>query len=217
MIFMRKVFVRLSDSLFPFLKKSVVRFRIIFLLLGMGIFFSLLVEPSPEPVPGTVYFLGRFHPLVIHFPVVLVMLALLFEIIRRLRLLKITDAIVGFSLAFALLGSLLSLGLGLMLYYTGEYTGEIMQQHLWGAVTFTACLSISLYLFLRHHKAPSRAVYGFYFAFLVSANIMLGYTSHHGGSLTHGSEYLTEYMPSLTRQKDNWQAKSMEEMRVFQD
>lgn len=35
--------------------------------------------------------------------------------------------------------------------------------------------------------------------------------------MTHGSEYLTEYMPAFTKVQDNWEPKPIEEMLVFED
>jgi hypothetical protein len=44
------------------------------------------------------------------------------------------------------------------------------------------------------------------------------YTSHQGGSLTHGSEYLTEYTPKFTEQTvATWQPKPVKEMLVYSD
>ena len=43
----------------------------------------------PTNVPFLFLFFGRFHPLVLHFPIVLIILALLFEIARHYSLLKL--------------------------------------------------------------------------------------------------------------------------------
>jgi hypothetical protein len=114
-------------------------------------------------------------------------------------------------------GSLVSVTLGFMLYYTGEYTGAIVEQHIWGGVLFTSCLSVSLYLFLSHYKSVSKLTYRSFFASLLMANLVVGYTSHQGGSLTHGSEYLTEYMPAVFLPEETWQPKPVEEMLVYED
>ncbi len=197
--------------------KRALQFRFVFLLVAVAVLFLPFLQPAEETAPGMVYFLGRFHPLLIHFPVVLVLLALLLELIRRFGLWAVASLTIVFLLASALAASVVSLGLGFMLYYTGEYGGNTIQQHLWGGVSMTASLSIALYFFLSYHYLASKAVYALYLFFLFFANLSLVYTSHQGGSLTHGSEYLTEYMPRFTEAEEAWTPKPLEEMLVYED
>jgi len=209
---MQKVFA----SLITF-KKNVIKFRFVLLILAVGVLFLPQIQPSGEEAPDIVYFFGRFHPLVIHFPIVLVFLVLLFELLKSVINVSIPANLIGFILALALMGSFASLALGFLLFYTGEYAGEIMQRHLWGGVILTATLALTCFLFLHYNPSKSSKGYLPYFSALVFANVALIYTSHQGGSLTHGSEFLTEYMPSITKQDEDWEPKPMEEMLVFED
>ena len=168
-------------------------------------------------MPDFVHWLGRFHPLVVHFPVVLVLLALLFELARRFRIIRTSATTIGVLLGLALTACLVSVGMGFLLYYTGEYSGEVMQGHLWGGVLLTSTLAVAIFLFLSFRQYRSQALYGSYLSFLVLANGILFYTSHQGGSLTHGKEYLTEYMPKFNRAAEAWEPKPVEEMRVYHD
>lgn len=104
-----------------------------------------------------------------------------------------------------------------MLYYTGEYVGDVMQQHLWAGTALTASMAIACFLFLSFYHSGSTAIYTSYFLVLLFANVVLIYTSHQGGSLTHGSEYLTEYMPALIKTQETWEPKPVEEMLVYED
>ncbi|HTF19812.1 MAG TPA: c-type cytochrome domain-containing protein [Chryseolinea sp.] len=167
--------------------------------------------------PGIIVFLGRFHPLIIHFPVVLVFMALLLEGTKQIALFTVSAATIATMLGLGLAGGLVSVGMGLMLFSTGEYTGAIVSNHLWGGILFTSSLSFSIYLFLSYCESGNKRLYRAYIGFLVIANVMLVYTSHAGGSLTHGSEFLTEYMPDLSFAGDDWQPKPAEEMVVFED
>ena len=198
-------------------KRSVIKYRFVLLILAVGILFIPQVQPSEEAAPGLVYFIGRFHPLLIHFPVVLVFLALLFELLGKLKVINIPAAAVGMILGMGLIGTLLSLGMGFMLYYTGEYEGDVMQQHLWGGTALTASMAVACFLFLSFYHSGSKVAYTSYFYVLLFANVVLIYTSHQGGSLTHGSEYLTEYMPAIIKTQDSWKPKPVEEMLVFED
>lgn len=207
---------KVSASFISF-KKNVIKFRFVLLFIAIGVLFLPLIQPAGEEVPDFVYFFGRFHPLVIHFPIVLVFLVLFFELLKRFKKVPISANLIGIILAIALLGSLVALGLGFLLFYTGEYAGDIMERHLWGGVILTAALALACFLFLQSYQSGSSISYLSYFIVLVFANVALFYTSHQGGSLTHGSEFLTEYMPSINTQDDEWEPKPMEEMLVFED
>lgn len=199
-------------------RKIVIQSRSVLLLIAVAVLFLPFIEPAEDSAPALVYFLGRFHPLLIHFPVVLVFLALVFELTRRFRFWNVPSSTIGLLLGLGLAGSLASLGLGFLLYYTGEYAGDTMQLHLWGGVLLTSSLAASIYLFLSHHRSNDRATYAYYLSFLLLANLILVFTSHQGGSLTHGSEYLTEHMPRFNQQAEEvWEPKPVEEMLVYDD
>ncbi len=200
-----------------FLKRRILQYR--FLLIGVAVLVLLLpqISPTQETAPDIIYFIGRFHPLIIHFPVVLVLLTLVLEIIRRWRLWPVSQTTLAFLLGIGWISSVIAMGFGFMLYYTGEYVGDAMQQHLWGGSLLTAALSLSLYFFLSFLRSGSHVSQGLYLGALILANLMVIFTSHQGGSLTHGSEYLTEYLPDFTQTTDEWQPKPVEEMLVYED
>jgi uncharacterized membrane protein len=195
----------------------VTQYRFILLFIAVAVLFLPLIKPVSNAAPGFIYFLGRFHPLIIHFPVVLVFLALGFELFRRFRLFHVSPATLGVLLGIGLLGSIASVALGFMLYYTGEYVGDTMSQHMWGGIVLTAAIAIALYLFLSQRLSNSKVVDRCYLSSLILANVIVIYTSHHGGSLTHGSEYLTEYMPVLYETENTWEPKPVEKMLVYED
>jgi uncharacterized membrane protein len=194
-----------------------LNYKFLLLPLAVGVLFLPFIPPTSEQASGLVYLLGRFHPLVVHFPVVLVLLALLFEGARKFRLWDVSPLTVGVLLGLGLAGCVVSLAFGFLLYYTGEYTGDTMQGHLWGGVLLTASVAVALFLFLSFAQSGSRPVYTGYFSLLLFANVVLLYTSHQGGSLTHGSDYLTEYWPRFEEAEDAWEAKPLEQMLVYDD
>ncbi|MFD2202151.1 c-type cytochrome domain-containing protein [Shivajiella indica] len=198
-------------------KKNIfIKFRHLFLLLSVGILFIPLINPGEAPSDITI-FLGRFHPLVVHFPIVLIFLALIFEILKKVNIIKVQATLIGFILGIGILGCLGSLIFGFLLFYTGEYTGEIMNRHLWGGVCLTALTALGLFLFLTYAKFKREPYYWAYFITLFVANLVLFYTSHQGGSLTHGEEYLTQFLPGKNQPQPNWEPKPIEEMLVYDD
>ena len=142
----------------------------------------LLVLPlyRPTDVPFLFLFFGRFHPLVLHFPIVLIILALMFEIARHYSLLKLSDNFFKIILIAAAITTLVSVGAGYFLFASGEYSGELMERHFWlGAFTGTAIFTTVglFYAYLRDQR-----FYWAYFAALAITNGAVAYTSHLGGS-----------------------------------
>lgn len=77
---------------------------------------------------------------------------------------------------------------GFLLSQSGDYSGETLWQHQWIALFTTLSISV-IYILKRAQKLGSQ--------FLVPLSIftLISLTGHLGGSLTHGSDYLTEYLP----------------------
>ncbi len=196
------------------------RLFLIYLPLTAGILLlaGLLFVPSAEGnVPAITYFLGRFHPLIIHFPVVLIPLLLLFEVLARFSLIQIPAAVKSFVLILACVGTLLSIVAGFLLYYTGEYGGEIMALHKWGSIGVGMGVFLTALFYTIKLHASAEKYNTIYFTLLGSTTLLLGFASHQGGSLTHGKEYLTEYLPAWFADEQNVALKPLEEMLIYED
>jgi hypothetical protein len=136
-------------------------------------------------------FLGRLHPLVVHLPVGLLVLMPLLEIAGKSRP-ALRDA-AGFVLGLALISCLGALTLGYLLAYGSGTAGVIVTRHMWGGIA----LSIGVLVCLLARPAwSSGRVAGVYPAALCVVILMLAWTAHQGGSITHGNNYLTAYMPA---------------------
>jgi uncharacterized membrane protein len=133
---------------------------------------------------------GRFHPALLHLPIGMIVLVPVLEIAgaKRAALREAADFVLRAALALALP----TLALGYMLAYGAGDTGTTVTRHMWGAVV----LSIGLMLCLL--VRPAWALHEqtlVYPALLTATLLVLVWTGHEGGSLTHGSDYLTRYMP----------------------
>ncbi|TAG58311.1 MAG: ribonuclease inhibitor [Cytophagales bacterium] len=133
-------------------------------------------------------YIGRFHPLFVHLPIGFIAFWLFLEFIAIFRksdysnvksLLILLSALS--SIAASVLGYFLSLK-------TGEYDANILDEHKWQGIWLSVILTIIyfLYTFLKDKKYFN---YGYYPSLIV-VFILLNVTGHHGGSLTHGSDYL---------------------------
>lgn len=139
------------------------------------------------------YFIGRFHPLVVHLPIGFLLLALLMQWASSYERFAHLRSAVRFALFWAMLGSLAAATMGYLLSLEGGYEGSTLSWHKWTGVGLTA-LTVGLY-FASRHWAEKNSWTRFKMPMFYGAVVLLGITGHLGGVLTHGSQYLTEYSP----------------------
>ena len=145
-------------------------------------------------------FAGRFHPLLVHFPIALLLLAALLRLIEtRLSWFDdLGDSAYRWSrlvLALGALTAVVSASTGLLLGSGGGYAGDSFTWHqrLGIAVAVAATLALAAgYLPGRGRRAEA--------VLLTTAAILLFPAGHLGATLTHGEGYLTEYAPPWLRQ-----------------
>jgi uncharacterized membrane protein/mono/diheme cytochrome c family protein len=150
----------------------------------------LVLRLDGKPHSDWQQFLGRFHPLAVHFPVALLMLVPLLEIAGAFR--PALREAAGFVLGFAFITCIGALTLGYLLAYGSGDTGSGVTRHMWGGITL--CIGVMFCLLAR---APwsTGSLPRIYPAALSCVLLLLMWTAHQGGSLTHGTNYLTQYMP----------------------
>ncbi len=83
-----------------------------------------------------------------------------------------------------------------MLAYSSGDTGTTVTRHMWGAIAL--CIGLMLCLLARHAWLMSRQS-RIYPVLLTATLLALVWTGHEGGSITHGSDYITHYMPPPLR------------------
>ena len=99
----------------------------------------------------------------------------------------------GFVLALAFAACLGALTLGFLLAYGSGDAGAGVTRHMWGGIVLTIGVLVCL---LARPAWSSGAAPRVYPALLGCVLLALVWTAHQGGSMTHGSNYLTEYMPA---------------------
>ena len=176
---------------------------VIFLVGSTFLVGSLPFLPLPEEPTGLLVFLGRFHPLLLHFPIVLVFLTLTFEGLNfyQSRNSKKTSKIsflVGPVLLASVISALVTVIGGYLLYRSGEYRGELLRQHLWGGVLLMLALNGAAF-FYGHPDSKGNQI--LFRVFLSLAGTLVIFTSHIGGTITHGQDFLIEHMPTFQRLK----------------
>jgi uncharacterized membrane protein len=158
-----------------------------------GVLIALLPFFFPldgKPHADWLQFLGRFHPLLVHLPIGLIVLLPLLEFAGTRR--QSFREAAGFVLQIAFVTCIASILFGLLLAYGSGEIGTTVTRHMRGGIV----LAIELLLCIAVRSSwltgqRSRL----YLTLLTAVLITLAWTAHHGGSLTHGSDYLTRYMP----------------------
>lgn len=169
----------------------------------------------PAEVPFLFLFVGRLHPLILHFPIVLIILALLFEVAGRFYRFKIGDNTVHIILIAAAISAMVSVAAGFFLFASGDYSGNLMESHFWAGAITGASVFFTLGLFYIY-RGTAR-MYFAYFGALLLTNFAVGYASHLGGSITHGQDYLTEHLQFVMHSFDEGDDRNESEMLVFED
>lgn len=133
---------------------------------------------------------GKLHPLVLHFPIVLILFVFAFELARLYFRATVQERYVLILLEAAAWSALFSVITGYLLHATGEYSGGIIVDHLWSGCITAALMWISIGLYVLFRRDPSN--YPLYSISLLAAVLSTFYTGHLGGTITHGKDYLPE-------------------------
>ena len=146
--------------------------------------------------------LGRFHPLLVHFPIGLLVVALFFELLtiggKRPALREGIHWMVYVGAAFGVLAALL----GWLLRTYDDYSGDLVTNHQNVGIA-TAVFSVITALLLRNTLNGKLSDYRVYRSGLMVTVILLAIAGHLGANLTHGEDYLTSVLPGNKDAYDN--------------
>ncbi len=162
--------------------------------------FLLLLIPLDGRVDNTfLFFVGRFHPILLHLPIGALIVLFLMETINSFRSELNLNAACDILLWFSVLTIIPTISLGFLLASSGNYEDELLNFHKWLG-WFTALICVWLVVF-RQQKSPKNpnGVSRFYQVFLTINVVLISLAGHYGGHLTHGEDYLTKYMPTAMK------------------
>lgn len=146
-----------------------------------------------ESTPDVFIFFGRFHALMVHLPIGLVCLALLVEFFFRNANMTALRPVISFIWLVAALSATGSVVLGYFLSMQGGYDEGTLNWHKWSGILLALIIHVC-YLFKRSGSKKRWMGYAIPVS-LGLCTLLLMLTGHYGGSLTHGSGYLSEYQP----------------------
>ena len=163
-----------------------------------------------------VLFFGRFHPLILHLPIGFLAMAFLLEVLSRFERFKSYQPAVEIILLLGAGSAVVAAGLGYMLAQGGGYNDDLLALHQWLGIG-VAVASVLSFLLLRQARSGKPVMDKAYVSvFSVTVLALMG-AGHYGGSLTHGSDYLTQYMPNPLRQLVGLPPKESEEAVVIKN
>jgi mono/diheme cytochrome c family protein/uncharacterized membrane protein len=129
-------------------------------------------------------FIGRFHPVLVHLPIGILLLAGLLQLLSLKPKFASLHAAINIALFWGMISAIASCISGYLLSQSGDYDEELVNTHKWFGIS-TAFVSLIAYLFNRWENVFAKWV-----ILLMVPLIII--TGHLGGSLTHGSDYLTK-------------------------
>ena len=139
-------------------------------------------------------FLGRFHPLVVHLPIGLLIAVALVEARTWWQGARQPDPARGMLLVAATASAVVAVGLGLALAQGGGYDAEQLAWHQWLGIALAVA---GIWLVALHHLEWRHQRLRLLFrCTLAGSLVLLGFAGHAGGTLTHGPGYLTRHAPT---------------------
>jgi len=143
-----------------------------------------------------IYFLGRFHVLVLHIPIGIIIAIFALEWLARKEKYRHLESASAFLWIAAAVSAIVTVILGYMHFAEGAFVGPSAAQHR----TFGTALGIiiTVVAVLRASRFASSYKPVFFPAAILMV-LLASITGHYGGNLTHGSTYLVEYAPQPIR------------------
>jgi len=144
-------------------------------------------------------FFGRFHPLIVHIPIGIILFAMALEIYEKISKINYKRAIVLAYFLTAISGGLAAF-IGYLLSTSGGYDEVTLGWHKWLGI-LTSIFALIL-VKIKSSVLLDKKVGKFTISQigLLLTLVMISATGHLGGNLTHGETYLTEYMPGPFKQ-----------------
>ena len=140
-------------------------------------------------------FLGRLHPIAVHFPISLLLFAAVLEIFTLKNFNAPLRTGIRFLVAAGTIAAMISVIMGLLLVKEGGYELEVASLHQWTGIA-AACLgSVTWFLANNIFKKNKHHLIKLYRAFLFVSATGVAIAGHYGATLTHGKDYITATLP----------------------
>lgn len=133
-------------------------------------------------------FIGKFHPVLVHLPIGMLLLAAIFQLISHKQKSASLQPAIHITLFWGMLSAIASGVSGFLLSKTGDYDASLISSHQWFGISVAAIAIVAFILNKRQHEHTKWVI--------LVMTVLIVITGHLGGSITHGSDYLTKVFAS---------------------
>ena len=140
-------------------------------------------------------FLGRLHPLIVHFPIGLLIVALLLEFFTINKKNSELRSGINILLVVGAVSAVLATVFGWLLQEQDQYSGEILTFHKWSGITTAVLATITVFIHRSMMRKGHWNLLKTYRAILITTVAGVSVAGHFGASLTHGPDFLTSVLP----------------------
>ena len=161
----------------------------VLIVFNIFIAFLLLFENKLE-IPAWLQPVGRMHPLLLHFPIVLLLLAIALQWYGTASRRQAGNLFHTFSQSLLLSGALLSavtVVMGLFLSKEEGYSGDTLQWHKW---TGAGIFFLAAIIYWAANKSWYKGIVTKVAGAVVVVSLIL--TGHFGANLTHGEDFILQ-------------------------
>jgi uncharacterized membrane protein/mono/diheme cytochrome c family protein len=133
-------------------------------------------------------FLGRLHPMIVHFPISLLYVALLFEGIAWKRKSINFHSAIKVLVVVGAISSVVAVVMGLLLINTEDYGSGILSIHQWTGIATMVLAGITTWAYVKKTRRLQTTL-------LTITVLGVTVAGHYGASITHGEDYLSSVLP----------------------
>lgn len=169
-------------------------------------------------------FFGRWHPLLVHLPIGMLIMAFFLAWFSRKKAYSSLAPAVSMTLLFGATSAVLAGISGYLLSLNGGYDERTLSLHQWVGIS-AALVSVLCWLLYRKPvdaKGVLAPIRKRRFAVLAGMLVLLCTAGHFGGTLTHGDGYLAEALPAPMQKLVGWEPEvivieNVQEAAVYAD
>ncbi|WP_140938637.1 c-type cytochrome domain-containing protein [Sphingobacterium lumbrici] len=143
-------------------------------------------------------FIGRWHPLLVHLPIGMLVLAFAMALATRFDKSRDYQAAICFTLLLGAIAAVFAGITGYLLSRNGGYEADVLNFHQWLGIAVGIVSFLTFFLYRDTTSVRTWLVkirkQRFWFLFVIV--VLLGFTGHYGGTLTHGKGYIKDALPT---------------------
>lgn len=165
---------------------------------------ALMLNAQAAPVTGEAAgntsfwlwnFLGRLHPLAVHFPVSLLVMAAAVELFTFRNFNGILRPAVSLLLYSGAAAAVVSAVCGLLLNAAETYGSDSLQLHQWTGIAVAVLATATAWVHYRIRTKNQTRLINVFRSLLFITTAGVAVAGHLGANITHGSQYLSALLP----------------------